>query len=343
MKHAILASLAALLFWAALGLLAAGRAGAAAARAGQAPAAEAQAAAGAPRAEASAQQEASSASREAESAAPGAADEAEYLTVFIDGEDRRLRLDDYLTGVLLAELPGSFEAEAAKAQAVASRTYALRAREHPKHGAAAVCTDAACCQAWTEPGTVPAAERAWAEAAVRATDGLVLRSQGELIEATFFSCSGGRTEAAAAVWGTDLPYLQAVDSPGEEAAAHFLDETRLPLTEFCAKLREADPEVDFSASGGWAGEVSYTPGGGVDRIELGGRTFTGRQLRSLFGLRSTAFTLELTATEAVFTTRGYGHRVGLSQWGAEAMAKEGRDFREILTYYYQGVSVEPCS
>ena len=331
MKNAIILSLAAVLFWSALSALAAGTAGAAAPNSLQETVLTS-----------TAQQDGGADKYGSAQPAPDSrADEEITVTVSVSGTDRQLPLRDYLTGVLLAELPGNFAPEAVKAQAVASRTYALRAMEHPKHGRAAVCTDSACCQAWVEPGTVPAAERAWAEAAVLATDGLVLRSGGRLIEATFFSCSGGRTESAQAVWGRDLPYLQPVDSPGEEEAAHFLDEARFPLTDFCALLRKADPEVDFSGGlGGWVGEMTQTPGGGVEQISLGGRTFTGKQLRSLFGLRSTAFTLELTATEAVFTTRGYGHRVGLSQWGAQAMAEAGKDFREILTHYYQGVSVE---
>ena len=320
--------LAAAVFWTALGVLAAQAAG------GRKPPAE-------QKIYVSAQAAAAEAPKKPTPAPSACADEAVTVTVSVDGTDRQLPLQEYLTGVLLAELPGSFAPEAVKAQAVASRTYVLRAREHPKHGSAAVCTDSACCQAWVDPGTVPADQRDWAEAAVLATDGLVLRSGGSLIEATFFSCSGGRTEAARAVWGRDLPYLQAVDSPGEEEATHFLDETRLPLAEFCAVLRQADPEVDFSGGmGSWANGITYTPGGGVDQILLGGRPFTGKQLRGLFSLRSTAFTLELTATEAVFTTRGYGHRVGMSQWGAQAMAEQGRDFRQILTHYYQGVSVE---
>ncbi len=330
MKQSLLLSLAIVLVWAILGALAAGSRGAAAAG-GEAPSAVGG--------------EAREAAPPTENPAePAAADGELTVTVCVGGTDRRMALNEYLTGVLLAELPGSFHEEAFKAQAVASRTYVLRASEHPKHGAAAVCTDSACCQAWVDPGTVPAADRERAEAAVRATDGMVLRSGGELIEATFFSCSGGRTEAAAAVWGRDLPYLQAVDSPGEEGASHFLDETRVPLTEFCTLLRQEDPKTVFTAGpGGWVGEISYTPGGGVDRIELGGRSFTGKALRKLFGLRSTAFTLELTASEAVFTTRGFGHRVGMSQWGAEAMARGGKGYAEILTHYYRGVSVEPYS
>ena len=270
-------------------------------------------------------------------------DETFRLPVLKEGEVVSVSLGDYLVGVVLAEMPLSFPGEALKAQAVASRTYALRRYEHRKHGAAAVCVESGCCQGWRDPEAADPAERAIAEAAVRATDGLAIYYEGALIEATFFACSGGRTEDAAAVWGGELPYLQAVESPGEEAAAHFTDEVRVSLEEFRAALEELDGAVDFpEALGGWVGSVSCTPGGGVDEIELGGRVFTGKQLRKAFGLRSTAFTLELTAEEAVFVTRGCGHRVGMSQYGAAAMAREGAGFVEILEWYYQGGSVAPA-
>lgn len=274
---------------------------------------------------------------------PPSFDEAFRLPVLLDGEAASLSLHDYLVGVVLAEMPVSFPEEALKAQAVASRTYALQRYAHRRHGAAAVCTDSGCCQGWMDPETADPTDRAAAEAAVRATDGLAIFYDGSLIEATFFSCSGGRTEDAAAVWGGELPYLRSVESPGEEDAAHYTDETRIPLQEFRAALTELNGDVVFpEALGGWVGDVSYTPGGGVDEIVLGGQPFTGRQLRKRFGLRSTAFTLELTAEEAVFLTRGFGHRVGMSQYGARAMAAAGSDFVEILTWYYQGVTVGPA-
>lgn len=265
------------------------------------------------------------------------------LPVLQDGQIESMALDRYLTGVLLAEMPASFADEARKAQAVASRTYALRSYRHRRHDGAAVCANAGCCQGWTDPDSVDLAVRAKAEEAVRATDGLVIRYEGTLIDATFFSCSGGQTEDAAAVWGSELPYLHAVESPGEEGAAHFTDETRIPLAELQAGLTELDAEVRFPDNPAeWIGPVSYTPGGGVDMIELGGRTFRGTQLRKRFRLRSTAFTLELKDGEAVFLTRGYGHRVGLSQYGADAMARAGNDFGTILKWYYQGVDIGPA-
>lgn len=256
---------------------------------------------------------------------------------------REMDLRTYLTGVLLAELPDSFAPEAKKAQAIACRTYALRCGLHSRHDRAAVCTDSTCCQGWTDPESVSPSRRADAEAAVRATDGLVLRYGGELIDATFFSCSGGRTEAAVEVWGSDAPYLQAVDSPGEEQAPHDTDEIRVPLGEFQDRLREENPDVVFPpAQGAWIGAVSRTAGGGVDQIELGGRAFSGRTVRRLFSLRSTAFTLTLTGDEAIFETRGYGHRVGMSQYGAEAMAEAGKTCAEILTWYYRGAQLAPA-
>ena len=265
------------------------------------------------------------------------------LPVLRDGQIRSMDLHSYLTGVVLAEMPLSFADEALKAQATASRTYVLRSYDNRRHDKAAVCVNSGCCQAWRDPAEASPADRARAEAIVSATDGLALYYDGALIDATFFSCSGGRTEAAAAVWGSELPYLQSVDSPGEEGAAHFTDETRVPLAEFRAALEAEDGAVSFPAAlGGWVGAIRYTVGGGVDEIELGGRPFRGTWLRKRFGLRSTAFSLELTETEAIFVTKGNGHRVGMSQYGAEAMARAGSGFAEILAWYYQGAELKPA-
>ena len=141
-----------------------------------------------------------------------------------DGTVEQKPLDDYLAGVILAEMPASFEEEALKAQAVVSRTYTLRQTARKKHADADICTDPSCCQGWISyedycaktgddgPDCAQAAAQA-----VKATDGLVLVYDGALIDATFFSCSGGRTETAVEVWGSDVPYLQSVESPGEEA------------------------------------------------------------------------------------------------------------------------------
>lgn len=262
------------------------------------------------------------------------------LAVLTPDGVRQMDLHSYLIGVLLAEMPVSFGAEALKAQAVACRTYTLERCRRCAHVEAAVCTDSRCCQAWTDPAEAPSEARTLAEAAVTATDGLVLLYQGALIDATFFSCSGGRTEDAAAVWGNDLPYLKAVESPGEEAAAHFTDELRISLEDFRGTLAALDGEIRFSDDpGAWLEAVRYTAGGGVASLRLCGRSFRGTALRKAFTLRSTAFSLSLSAEGAVFTTRGNGHRVGMSQYGAAAMARAGNDFETILKWYYTGVDL----
>lgn len=250
-------------------------------------------------------------------------------------------MEDYLVGVVLAEMPVSFEEEALKAQAVAARTYARKAWvTGGKHGDGSVCTQPGCCQAHVEietylqqGGTEAGLEKV--RAAVYATAGACLQYDGELIEATYFSTSGDSTEDAIAVWGTDYPYLQAVESPGEESARWYRDTVTFTKEQFCnalGKVPEGAPET-------WFGEVRYTEGGGVKSMVIGGETYTGTRLRSLLGLRSTAFDVSVTDGAIIITTKGYGHRVGMSQYGAEAMALGGSSYREILAHYYPGTEL----
>ena len=257
------------------------------------------------------------------------------------GQVNQMPLHDYLTCVVLAEMPASFEDEALKAQAVVARTFAMRAATvAAKHPDADVCTDSACCQGYRavadyleHGGTQENVERI--RKLVSETDGQVLIYEGNLIEATYFSCSGGTTEDAVAVWGTDVPYLRSVISPGEEHAAYYTDSVTFEADEFASKLDVA-LENDSEA---WFSDVSYTSGGGVANIQIGDETFTGTQLRQLLGLRSTAFTVSVQDNTITFYTRGYGHRVGMSQYGADAMASRGSTYDQILAYYYQGTEL----
>ncbi len=257
------------------------------------------------------------------------------------GEKETQSLEDYLAGVVLGEIPADFEEEALKAQAVAARTYTRKTQKSGiKHGPGSLCRDPGCCQAYWDPqdyldrgGDPEKLEKV--RSAVRDTDDLVLTYDGELIEATYFSCSGGRTEDAVAVWGTDYPYLQALDSPGEEDAMYFRDTKFLSRQELEAALGITLPEDPSQ----WLGTMSQTSGGGIDWLELGKRRFSGTELRSRLNLRSTAFTVTPQEEGLLFETRGYGHRVGLSQYGAQAMAKEGEDFAQILQHYYPGTSI----
>ena len=250
-------------------------------------------------------------------------------------------LDTYLIGVVLAEMPADFEAEALKAQAVAARTYARKAGDTGgKHGDGSICTQSTCCQAYIAPedylsqGGTPQGLDAVTQA-VLDTSGLVLTYDGALIEATYFSCSGGRTEDAVAVWGADFPYLQAVDSPGEEKALHYQDQFTFSPEQFAQALG-ISPDGDAAS---WFQNVQFTSGGGIASMDIAGQPFTGVQLRKALGLPSTRFSIQADSTDIHITTSGYGHRVGMSQYGADAMALTGSTFRQILAHYYPGTQL----
>jgi stage II sporulation protein D len=254
----------------------------------------------------------------------------------------QMELEEYLLGVLLAEMPSTFEPEALKAQAVAARTFTLwNCTRQGNHTQPSVCTESTCCQGYISPlryiqqgGTSAQLEKI--RAAVTATEGQVVCYEGELILATYFSCSGGITESAVAVWGKDYPYLQSVESPGEEHAAWYSD-----LKEF--SVAEFERALDISLTGvpgTWFGVITYTPGGGVKTADICGTSFQGTELRTRLNLRSTAFTLSASERGVTVYTRGYGHRVGLSQYGADAMALTGSDYQTILRHYYPGTTVE---
>lgn len=264
-----------------------------------------------------------------------------YLSIIMEGEPQKLELEEYITGVVLAEMPASFEQEALKAQAVVARTYALKrsvtSGKHPNNG---VCTDSGCCQAYIAPAKYilenDAAFFDKVAKAVRDTSGEVLTYEGALIEATYFSCSGGRTEDALAVWGQEIPYLTSVESPGEERAAHYVDTVSFTVREFSALLGLEISDIH----GDFIGKITYTAGGGVHKIQLCDREYTGGELRQKLGLRSTAFTITAIGDTVTITTKGFGHRVGMSQYGAEAMAVSGENYEEILTHYYPGTKLE---
>lgn len=262
-----------------------------------------------------------------------------------DGTVEELDMDAYLVGVVLAEMPVSFEEEALKAQSVVARTYTQKAYvTGGKHGDGSVCTKSTCCQAYiaesdylSQGGTQKGVDKV--RAAVAATSGYVLTYEDTLIEATYFSCSGGSTEDAAAVWGTDFPYLQAVSSPGEEDAVHYTDTVTFTAEEFQTALG-----VSLSGSpAAWFRSVTYTDGGGIDTMVIGDTAYKGTELRSKLGLRSTVFSVTTDGSNITITTKGFGHRVGMSQYGADAMAVTGSSFGEILTHYYQGTTLTKLS
>lgn len=250
-----------------------------------------------------------------------------------------LELEEYLVGVVLGEMPAVFEPEALKAQAVVARTYTLRrCALGSKHADADICTDPACCQAYRDADRYDGGQELLnkVRTAVDQTRNMVLTYAGDLIEATYFSSSGGRTEDAVAVWGRDLPYLQATDSPEADYVEQYLQTVTFTPDAFQQALGRALP----GKAKDWFSTVTYTNGGGVDTMEICGVSYSGVELRQMLGLRSTAFTVSPSESMIMITTRGYGHRVGMSQYGAEAMAVEGHTFEEILAHYYRGTDLE---
>lgn len=272
--------------------------------------------------------------------------EAPVRLLLRDGTVETLSMEEYLTSVVLSEMPPDFEPDAFKAQAVAARTFTEKRRQTQKHDEADVCADSACCQAWqsadelrTRLGDKFDACMEKARAAVVATAGEVLTYNGALIDATYFSCSGGRTEAAVAVWGTDVPYLRSVESYGEEEALRYASEADFSAEELRSRLG-----TTFSgSSSGWIGALTRTEGGGVDTLILDGVCWKGTELRTRLGLNSTCFTVRAEDDRLIFNVLGYGHRVGMSQYGAAHMAEQGYSYDVILRYYYRGAALEKPS
>lgn len=265
------------------------------------------------------------------------------IAVLSDNIVQYLPMEEYVLGVVLGEMPLDFESDSLMAQAVVARTYAYKSMLQSKHENADVCTDSACCQAYLfvdefleQGGNEDLFNKA--KVSIQQTAGEVLTYQGQIIDATYFSCSGGRTEAAYAVWGADVPYLQSVESPGEETATHYTDTVQFTTLEFCDKLGLGlQNALELCVE-----DISYTDGGGVAFLTICGQKFSGIEIRKKLGLRSTSFVICAVGNTVTVTTKGFGHRVGMSQYGADAMAKSGVDYRDILAHYYPGTDLVMC-
>lgn len=286
----------------------------------------------------------------AEPFAGGALDSDTLLRVLHEGSVVEMDLGNYLVGVVRAEMPASFEPEALKAQAVAARTYTIhKIMAGENHEEAQICTESTCCQAYADKETAFANWGAEAETyeakveqAVRETDGETILYGGVPVLAVFHSSSAGLTRAAGEVWQSDLPYLQPVASPesGEQIPEYY-SRVEFTAAEFKEKIRAIAPAAAFSGSPSeWLADARRDDAGSVKSVAVGGAVLKGSEVRAALGLRSACFTWETKEDRLVFFVTGYGHGVGLSQHGANAMALEGADYREILTHYYTGVTVE---
>lgn len=262
-----------------------------------------------------------------------------------DGSVSEIDIDDYLTSVVAAEMPASFEPEALKAQAVAARTYSMYKSASSDHSAD-VCTDPSHCQAYLSDEEMHANWGADYETYYGKIHSAVTDTHGEYLSyddlpamAVFHSMGGGRTENSADVWGTSVPYLVSVPSPGEEEAANYSTSVTMSFEEFKSKIAFSHPEAKISSPLD-VSEPSLTEGGHVKSMIIGGCVLSGTELRSIFNLRSTMFSLSFDGDNVTFSVTGYGHGVGMSQYGANAMAKEGKSYKEILSHYYSGTTLE---
>ncbi len=246
---------------------------------------------------------------------------------------RTMTIEQYIIRCLAAEMPASFHPEALKAQAVAIRGYVCRKISgevsHPQN--ADICTDFAHCAAFaTDFDSLPEAARTTYTNAVLQTGNEVLYYKEEIANTVFHAMSSGKTESSENVWGGKVPYLISVESVLDTGAENFETVVSFSHDEIKQKL-----ELDNIS----VGEITYHTGGTVKQLQIGEKKFTGREIREKLALRSAAFTVQPTETALIFTVHGYGHGVGMSQTGADAYAKAGLNYTEILAKYYPGTTL----
>lgn len=253
-----------------------------------------------------------------------------------NGTVETLKLETYLIGVVAAEMPASFNIEALKAQAIVARTYALRKIENGQ-----VLTDTISTQVYKDNGQLKAL---WGNSydtyynkikkAVDATKGMVITCNNQYIDAVFHSTSNGYTVDAKDVWGNDIPYLKSVASPFDISASSYLKTQVKEINDISKKLGiliTPNSVIEITEK---------DQNGRVLQVNIDGHTYSGLEMRQKLGLRSTDFDMLINDTTVTFTTKGYGHGVGMSQYGAQGMANNGSNYKEIITHYYTGVDIK---
>lgn len=284
-------------------------------------------------------------------------EDIQYIKVFNikSKEVENLPLEEYIKGVVAAEMPARFHIEALKAQAIAARTYAISrsirfSDGHPDHKDAPLCSGVHC-QAYLSLEQLEEIhgkdwiDNYWGkiEEAVDTTKSMIIYYNGEIIEPLYHSSSGGMTEDAINVFAMDSPYLKAVKSPYEEDAPKYRDIMTLTVEEFIDKLNTKFPKAKMTKSDFLQKIklVERTDSGRIKKIAIGGEIIDGRVMRELFGLNSTNFNIiyDKNIDLIEIETYGNGHGVGMSQWGANGMAKNGKSFEEILKHYYSGIDI----
>jgi len=272
-------------------------------------------------------------------------DSLEVMVERTDSKDvEKVPLEQYVISVVASEMPAEFADEALKAQAVAARTYIVRHLEQQEDEESMI-TDSTEHQVYKNETEL---QEQWGKdfqwkmekvtAAVVATEGEVITYENDLITPTFFSMSNGYTEDAENYWGNELPYLKSVESKWDEAHPDFMEQTIFTFPELSEKLGiplEVGEEVAVA--------MSRTNSERVAELRINETTFSGRDVRDKLALRSNDFSIKQQNDHFIFTTKGYGHGVGMSQHGANGMAKEGNSYEDILYYYYQDVEIDLLS
>lgn len=264
-----------------------------------------------------------------------------------DGKTAKIDMREYLTGVLAAEMSPDDHEEALKAQAVAAHTYALYIIEKGGAEKGADITDSPSVhqgyrdedsrrEMWGED--FEKNEEKLASAADCAVNRIITYN-GKPALAAYHGISAGKTQSAADLWKSDEPYLVSVASPGDRLSPDYSETVVFSVEDF----REAVEKIPGVSLGeneeNWLGELTLNDSGYVDGVIIGGAEIPASKIRELFGLKSTAFTLDLTASGFRFITHGSGHGVGMSQYGADYMARQGCTFEEILAHYYPGTEL----
>lgn len=280
-------------------------------------------------------------------------DGKDNIKVFLTDENRveELTVDEYLYGVISSEMSPTFEEEALKAQAIAARTFVLnRSKNNCTNANGAYICDTVHCQVYRNSEKVISSwdsgkkDEYWnkIKKAVDSTSGMVITYKGEIIKyPQFFSTSSGKTENCKDVFSSDVPYLVSIESTGEEISPSFKSTTELEITEFIDKVNSKYPDAKLSANTiqDQINIVGRSEAGGVLTIKLGNSNVKGTELRMLLGLKSTNFNYRFDGSKIIFECTGYGHGVGMSQWGANVMAKSGNKYDEILKHYYTGIDI----
>ncbi|QHI71826.1 stage II sporulation protein D [Aminipila terrae] len=283
-------------------------------------------------------------------------DTPKYIRVYRHtyGVTEVIPFEDYVKGVVAGEMPSNFEIEALKAQAVAARTYSLSkiirsgdGGNPPAHPDAPLCDDTHC-QVYrsvydlTELKGEEWMNDSWKKIckAVDSTKGQLMYYNGQLAEqALFHSSSGGHTENSEDVFASAVPYLRSVDSPYEEGATHQKETKYFSTKDFLYLVNLKYPGKKLSSPINKIGIVSKSAGGRVEDIKINNSTFKGRELRDALGLSSANFNVSMKNGTITITSNGFGHGVGMSQYGANGMAKRGSNYKQILEHYYTGVKI----